>query len=119
MRNRLAIIILSFAVFLGIAFQSAPAASADNQVMGEVEFDAGNKPAKDAGVWVDAEYVGYLKELKGSKKVLLLPGTHEISVRRIRLPGSHRKRPAGTGQKDHHSRIAGEGPGSAVRHGNR
>jgi hypothetical protein len=30
---------------------------------------------------VDGGYVGYLKELKGSKKVLLLPGEHVISVR--------------------------------------
>ena len=83
MKNRFAIITLGFIAFLGMAFHGAtPARAQSNQVMGEVEFDAGNKPAKDAGVWVDAEYVGYLKELKGSKKVLLLPGTHEISVRR-------------------------------------
>jgi len=30
---------------------------------------------------VDGNYVGYLKELKGDKKVLLLPGEHQISVR--------------------------------------
>jgi hypothetical protein len=75
-KNRLAIITLGVIAFLGMAFHGAtPARAQSNQVMGEVEFDAGNKPAKDAGVWVDAE-------LKGSKKVLLLPGTHEISVRR-------------------------------------
>ncbi|MGA2421782.1 MAG: PEGA domain-containing protein, partial [Candidatus Acidiferrum sp.] len=39
------------------------------------------KVEKDSGVWVDGGYVGYLKELKGDKKVLLLPGEHEISVR--------------------------------------
>jgi hypothetical protein len=32
-------------------------------------------------VWVDGEYVGYLKELTGSKKVMLLPGKHTIVVR--------------------------------------
>jgi PEGA domain len=32
-------------------------------------------------VWIDGGYVGYLKELKGSKKVLLLPGEHVVSVR--------------------------------------
>ena len=32
-------------------------------------------------MWVDGQYVGYLKELKGNKKVMLLPGEHEISVR--------------------------------------
>ena len=36
---------------------------------------------KTSGVWVDGAYVGYLKELKGSKKVLLLPGEHVIAVR--------------------------------------
>jgi uncharacterized membrane protein len=53
----------------------------DNQVLGEVRFQADNEPAKSAGVWVDGKYVGYLSELKGSKKLLLLPGEHEISVR--------------------------------------
>jgi hypothetical protein len=39
------------------------------------------KVEKDSGVWVDGDYVGFLKELHGNKKVLLLPGEHEISVR--------------------------------------
>jgi serine protease inhibitor len=30
---------------------------------------------------VDDQYVGYLHELKGSKKLLLLPGEHSITVR--------------------------------------
>jgi PEGA domain-containing protein len=57
------------------------AAYAENQVMGEIEFRADSHIAKTSGVWVDGEYVGYLRELKGSKKVLLLPGDHEIAVR--------------------------------------
>jgi hypothetical protein len=32
-------------------------------------------------VWVDGQYVGYLNELKGSNKLLLLPGKHIITVR--------------------------------------
>jgi hypothetical protein len=36
---------------------------------------------RDSGVWIDGNYVGYLKELKGSKKVTLLPGQHEVVVR--------------------------------------
>ena len=54
---------------------------AGNQVMGEIEFQGKSKVEKTSGVWVDGQYVGYLKELKGSKKVLLLPGQHEITVR--------------------------------------
>lgn len=52
-----------------------------NQVLGEVEFVGATKVEKTSGVWVDGQYVGYLKELKGSKKILLLPGEHEIGVR--------------------------------------
>lgn len=52
-----------------------------NQVMGEIEFAGKSKVEKTSGVWVDGQYVGYLKELKGSKKVLLLPGEHTITVR--------------------------------------
>src|SRR6266446_8063838 len=52
-----------------------------NDVLGEVQFEGKTKVEKTSGVWVDGQYVGYLKELKASKKVLLLPGQHTISVR--------------------------------------
>jgi hypothetical protein len=52
-----------------------------NEVLGEVQLIGATKVEKSSGVWVDGQYVGYLKELKGSKKILLLPGEHEISVR--------------------------------------
>lgn len=58
-----------------------PAVYAGNEVMGEIVFEGKSKIEKTSGVWVDGQYVGYLKELKGSKKVLLLPGEHVISVR--------------------------------------
>jgi hypothetical protein len=58
-----------------------PVGAQENQILGEVRFVPQNGPAKTAGVWVDGKYVGYLNELKGSKKLLLLPGEHEISVR--------------------------------------
>ncbi len=54
---------------------------AGNDVMGEIEFEGKSKVERTSGVWIDGGYVGYLKELKGSKKVLLLPGEHVISVR--------------------------------------
>src|SRR6202035_4940197 len=55
--------------------------SGQNQVMGQVDFQGATKLEKSSGVWIDGQYVGYLKELKGSKKILLLPGEHEVSVR--------------------------------------
>src|SRR4029077_335096 len=54
---------------------------ADNEVMGELVFEGKSKVEKTSGVWVDGQYVGYLKELKGSKKVLLLPGEHTVTVK--------------------------------------
>ncbi len=54
---------------------------ARNKVLGTVRFEAANKAAKNSGVWVDGQYVGYLKELKGSRKVMLLPGLHKIAAR--------------------------------------
>jgi hypothetical protein len=63
--------LLPFAVFL----------RAGNDVLGEIELVGATKVERTSGVWVDRQYVGYLQELKGSKKVLLLPGEHEIIVR--------------------------------------
>src|SRR5438477_6409385 len=54
---------------------------AENRVLAEVRFVAHNRAEKTAGVWVDGQYVGYTKELNGDKKMLLLPGKHEIIVR--------------------------------------
>jgi len=71
-------LILPLALTLSV---NPPRAAAQNQVMGEVKFEGTTKTEKEAGVWVDGQYVGYLRELKGNKKVMLLPGSHEISVR--------------------------------------
>ena len=66
-------------------FFSAADSYADNQVMGEVRFEGVTKAERDSGLWIDGQYLGYLKELKGDKKVLLLPGEHEITVRQAGL----------------------------------
>jgi PEGA domain len=52
-----------------------------NRLTGQVDFKGVMKSDKESGVWIDGQYVGYVKELKGDKKVLLLPGEHEVSVR--------------------------------------
>ena len=54
---------------------------AQNKVMGQVNFVPATKVEKSAGVWIDGQYVGHISELKGDKKILLLPGEHDISVR--------------------------------------
>ena len=52
-----------------------------NAAMGEVRFSADNQDERDSGVWIDGKYAGYVKELKGDRKVLLPPGEHEIVIR--------------------------------------
>jgi hypothetical protein len=59
----------------------SPSLDAQNKVLGEVELVGASKVENTSGVWIDGQYVGYLSELKGSKKLLLLPGDHDITVR--------------------------------------
>lgn len=63
-------------LLIGTAFSFA-----QNRVMGQVNFAPATKAERSAGVWIDGEYVGFIGELKGDKKILLLPGEHEIVVR--------------------------------------
>ncbi|MFZ1972882.1 MAG: PEGA domain-containing protein [Candidatus Acidiferrales bacterium] len=74
-----------------LSAQSQQSAATPNQVMGQVEFVGKTKPEKTAGVWVDGQYVGYVSELKGDKKVLLLPGEHAISIRQTGYLDSDQK----------------------------
>src|SRR6266700_2868272 len=60
---------------------SVEAAYAGNEVLGELQLEGTSKVEKTSGVWIDGQYLGYLDELKGSKKILLLPGTHKLAVR--------------------------------------
>src|SRR6266581_7937798 len=57
------------------------ASYAGNEVLGELQLEGVTKVEKTSGVWIDGQYLGYLQELKGSKKILLLPGEHKIAVR--------------------------------------
>ena len=70
-------LLAQFCLYIAVAVASAQS----SKVLGEVKFEGATKVERDSGVWVDGGYVGYLKELKGDKKVLLLPGEREIAVR--------------------------------------
>lgn len=54
---------------------------AEDRVLCELRFAGHTKDEKTAGVWVDGQYVGFAKELAGDKKLMLLPGKHEIVIR--------------------------------------
>ena len=67
-------------VFLGIMLL-IPVMSAAERVQSELRFAAHTKDEKTAGVWLDGQYVGFVKELEGNNKLKLLPGKHEIVIR--------------------------------------
>jgi PEGA domain len=69
-------LLLAFAALL-----AATVSLAENKIMGQVNFVPATKVEKNAGIWVDGQYVGYVDELKGNKKIVLLPGKHEITAR--------------------------------------
>jgi len=71
------ILVCMFVITGGMVILSAQS----NKVSGELEFEGKTKLERDSGVWIDGNYVGYLKELKGSRKITLLPGQHEVIVR--------------------------------------
>lgn len=55
--------------------------SAQTTVLGELKFKGASKIEKTSGVWIDGKYVGYLGELWGPRRILLLPGDHDLAVR--------------------------------------
>jgi hypothetical protein len=79
-RKHWSVTLLLFAM-LGVFPSLLHAQGANNKIMGQVDFEAMTKPEKSAGIWIDGQYLGYVKELKGDKKVLLLPGEHDIIAR--------------------------------------
>jgi uncharacterized membrane protein len=72
--------LLAHTLLIG-SFAVLATAQSSNKVLGEIELVGASNVEKSSGVWIDGQYLGYLKELKGSKKILLLPGEHEIKVR--------------------------------------
>jgi hypothetical protein len=54
---------------------------AADRSLAEVRFVPATSADKNAGVWVDGQYLGSVKWLSGENKLMLLPGEHEIVVR--------------------------------------
>jgi PEGA domain len=73
-RHRSLTVILAVVVAVGLA-------QAEDKVQSELKFVAHTNADKTAGVWIDGQYVGFVKELNGDKKITLLPGKHDVMVR--------------------------------------
>jgi hypothetical protein len=76
---RFLVVALMFALLVVVPHSTR---AQQNQVMGELQFSGVSKIEKNSGVWIDGQYVGYVNELKGDKKIMLLPGDHQVVVRR-------------------------------------
>jgi hypothetical protein len=88
------------AVLLGCLMVGASAFAGRNEILGELKLKGATNIDKTSGVWVDGQYLGYVKELEGSRQVLLLPGEHQIVVRQAGYKDFERKVVLQPGQKE-------------------
>jgi PEGA domain len=58
-------------------------AAAANPLFGEIELDVASKVEKNAGVWLDGQYLGHVRELRGNGDLVLPPGEHRVLVKLI------------------------------------
>lgn len=73
------------AILLTSIVSSCIAAStwAASPLQGEVELEAASRLERDAGVWLDGQYVGYVKDLGGKGRLALVPGSHDLLFKLI------------------------------------
>jgi len=57
---------------------STAAIAAKNPMLAEIEIDAASRSERDAGVWVDGQYIGHVRQLRGKSRLTLMPGRHEL-----------------------------------------
>ena len=81
MRFRMRVVCLVALGGLSGLFSLDTTVHAQNRIMGQIHFLDTSKAVKTSGVWIDGQYVGYLGELKGTNRLRLLPGNHDITVR--------------------------------------
>ena len=78
-------------VLLLLAAGPATAQQQQDDTPGELQILTSHETEKDSGVWIDGEYIGYLRDFWGNKKILLSPGEHEISIRKFGYKNFTRK----------------------------
>ena len=68
-------------IFSALGCSTPTISKGSHTVLGELKLQSAGKVEKRAGIWIDGKYLGYLDELKGSKRILLTAGEHEIVAR--------------------------------------
>jgi hypothetical protein len=62
---------------------AAASVFAAKPLQGDVEIEAASKLERNAGVWLDGQYVGSAKELDGRGRLVLVPGEHHLLFKLI------------------------------------
>lgn len=90
------LLVCSFLLLSGVA------QAGRNEILSEIRLTGATGADKNAGVWVDGLYLGFVNELKGTKKVLLVPGEHSLTFRQTGYRDLTRKVVIGPGQKENY-----------------
>jgi hypothetical protein len=61
----------------------ASAAWGAGSLQGEIELQAASRLERDAGVWLDGQYIGFVTDIEGSGRLALVPGTHALLFKLI------------------------------------
>ncbi len=70
-------------ISLVLSLFGSAAGNAANPLLGEVEIRAASRLEKDAGVWLDGQFLGHMRDIKGKSRLVLVPGEHEVLIRLI------------------------------------
>lgn len=68
-------------VLIAISIIAAGTLRADDQAQAELRFAPASNAERNAGIWVDGHYIGYVSEFNANRRVMLLPGMHTIVLR--------------------------------------
>jgi hypothetical protein len=66
-----------------LLFLAVPLSAQHVDDPGEVQIVTSHETEKDSGLWVDGEYIGYLRDFWGNKKISLSPGEHQVTLRKF------------------------------------
>lgn len=69
------------AALLTVISSFATAGAYAKPLQGELEIEAASRIERNAGVWLDGQYVGRVDELDGRGRLVLVPGEHQLTFK--------------------------------------
>lgn len=109
--NTRTVCVLMFA-WAGTLIGVTGSAIAANPLLGEVEIRPATRLEKDAGVWLDGQFLGTIRDLKGKSRLVLVPGDHDVLIKLIGYSDVRRMITVEPGQ--HHEFVVSLAPADDV-----